>query len=209
MSVLNRIAHFRNRRDEAPNQELARELAESRDSVGIREIAENLWNKDTDISFDCIKVLYETGYIHPELIAEYVGDFLKLMQSRHNRLVWGAMLALSTIAALKPDDIFPHIAEIKKVMDRGSVITVDNGVKILALVAAQKDEYRQALFPSLLDILRTCRPKSVAQYCEASLVAVDANHRPEFIRVLETRLDDLQGAQITRVKKVIREAEKK
>jgi hypothetical protein len=59
MSVLNQIAHFQNRRDEVPNQELARELAMRKDSQGIREITENLWNKDRTIQADCLKVLYE------------------------------------------------------------------------------------------------------------------------------------------------------
>jgi len=209
MSALNRIAYFQNRRDEIPNQVLARELAQSRDNEGIREIAENLSNKDRKIANDCIKVMYEIGYLAPDLIAEYAKEFLKLMTSRNNRMAWGTMLTLSTIAAIKADEIYPHIAEIMKVMEKGSVITMDNGVKILARVAAQKDEYRQALFPSLLEILRTCRPKSVAQYSESILVAVEAGHSQEFIRILKTRLDDLQGAQISRLKKVIREAENK
>ena len=42
MSVLNKTAYFLGRRDETPNQELARDLASSEDQVGIREIAENL-----------------------------------------------------------------------------------------------------------------------------------------------------------------------
>ena len=46
MSVLNRLASSIGRRDEIPNQELARDLAARKDKAGIREIAENLWNKD-------------------------------------------------------------------------------------------------------------------------------------------------------------------
>ncbi len=209
MSILNRIAHFQNRRDEVPNQELARELAEADNRAGIREIAENLWNKDTNISFDCIKVLYEIGYINPELIAEFVGDFLKLIKSRHNRLVWGALLALSTIAALKPDEIYQHYEEITKVMDKGSVITVDNGVKILAVVASRNETYGREIFPYLLNHLKTCRPKDVPQHSEKTVAAVNAGNKSEFIAVLEKRTEDLQGAQVMRVKKVIREAEKR
>ena len=209
MSVLNRIACQKNRRDEVPNQELARELAESDNRVGIQEIAENLWNKDTNVSFDCVKVLYEVGYIKPELIAEYVSDFLTLMKSKHNRLVWGAMLALSTIAALRTDEIYAQCNEIQKVMDKGSVITVDNGVKILAIVASKNETYRAEIFPYLLNHLATCRPKDVPQHSEKTLTAVDAANKGEFIAVLEKRMVDLQGAQVTRVKKVIKEAEKK
>jgi hypothetical protein len=47
------------------------------------------------------------------------------------------MLALSTIAPLKGETIFQHFAEIRRAMDQGSVITVDNGVKTLAIAAAE------------------------------------------------------------------------
>ncbi len=209
MTVLNKIAYFQNRRDEVPNQELARELVGSKDTAGVREIAENLWNKDRNVANDCIKVLYEIGYLAPELIADYVGDFLKFMKSRNNRMVWGAMLALSTIASLKAGAIFPHVEEIEKVMENGSVITIDNGVKILAIVASQNEVYRTEIFPYLLNYLTTCRPKDVPQHSEKTLMAVNATNKGEFIAVLEKRMVDLQGAQVTRVKKVIKEAERK
>jgi hypothetical protein len=205
MSIINRIAHFQGRRDEVPNQELARDLAARKDSAGIREIAENLWNKDKNIQADCIKVLYEIGYIDPSLIAGYAGDFLKLLQSRNNRLAWGGMIALSTVAELRADLIHAHLREILKAMGAGSVITVDNAVKALAL-AASKDAYRASIFPHLLDHLRTCRPKDVPQHSEKSLPAVNASNKEEFIALLEKRMEDLSGAQITRVKKVIKTA---
>jgi hypothetical protein len=46
LSVLEKIAYYRVRRAEVPNQELARELAETENRDGIREIAENLWHKN-------------------------------------------------------------------------------------------------------------------------------------------------------------------
>ena len=205
MSVLNRIAHFQNRRDEVPNQELARELAEKKDRDGIHEIAENLWNKDKNIQADCIKVLYEIGYIDPALITDYAEDFLKLLKSRNNRLVWGGMTALSTIAEDQADFIHAHLNVILKAMNVGSVITVDNAVKTLAL-AASKEAYRPVIFPSLLDHLRTCRPKDVPQHAEKSLPAVDAGNRDEFIAALEKRMEDLSASQMTRIRKVIKTA---
>jgi len=56
MSVLNKIAYFRNRRDEVPNQELAQKLAAAKDRKGIREIAENLWNENPQVQSDCLKL---------------------------------------------------------------------------------------------------------------------------------------------------------
>jgi len=188
MSVLNKIAFYQNRRDEIPNQEAAQVLAQTRSRADIREIAEALWNKEPNVQSDCLKVLYELGYLAPELIGEYVDDFLKLLKHPNNRMVWGGMIALSTVADLKAAEIFPHIGEIVQVMEKGSVITMDNGIKVLALVASQKDEYRKAIFPILLDHLKTCRPKEVPQHAEKSLPAVTADNKSDFIQVLEIGL---------------------
>jgi hypothetical protein len=209
MSVLNKIAFYQNRRDEVPNQELAQALAQSRNQADIREIAENLWNKDPSIQSDCLKVLYELGYLAPELIAEYADDFLKLLKHHNNRMVWGGMIALSTVADLKAAEIFPHVDEIVQVMKKGSVITMDNGIKALALVASQKEEYRKAIFPILLEHLRTCRPKEVPQHAEKSLPAITAGNKSDFIQVLEKRLEDMTASQTTRLKKIIKTAEKR
>jgi len=208
MSALNRIAYYQNRRDEVPNQELARELAEKKDRKGIREIAQNLWSDNANVKSDCLKVLYEIGYLDPTLVAAYVDDFLKLLKSKNNRLVWGSMIALSTIAALKADEIYTHLAEIQSTMQAGFVIAKDNGVKILAVVAAQKEAYRRKIFPDLLQHLATCRPKDVPQHAEKIVVAVNARNRDEFSAVLQTRMVDLSASQATRVRKTMKEAEK-
>jgi hypothetical protein len=209
MSVLHKIAFYQNRRDEVPNQQVAQALAQTRNQGDIREIAEALWNKDPNIQSDCLKVLYELGTLAPELIEEYVEDFLKLLKHRNNRMVWGGMIALSTLADLKAVEIFPHVDEIIQIMKKGSVITVDNGIKTLALVAAQKDEYRDAIFPILLDHLKTCRPKEVPQHAEKSLPAITADNKSDFIRVLELRLEDMTASQTSRLKKIIKTAEKR
>ncbi len=206
MSVLEKIAFFQNCRDEIPNQQLASELARAKDVEGIREIAENLWNSQLNISSDCLKVLYEIGYLDPELIGGYWQDFLRLLKSRNNRMVWGSMIALSTIASLKADEIFVHREQIEVAIENGSVITQDNGIKTLAALAAQKEEYRQVLFPYLLAHLKTCRPKDVPQRAESIFPVVDARNRTEFIPVLEIRLEELSAAQAARLNKLIRAA---
>ncbi len=206
MSVLNKLASAQNRRDDVPNKELARELAAGRDLEGIREIGANLWHADPCIQGDCLKVLYEVGYLAPELIAEYAGDLLRLLASRNNRLVWGGMIGLSTVAALRADLLFQHLDEILGAMASGSVITRDSGVKVLAAIAASNDAYREAVFPHLLAHLSTCRPKDVPQHAESALPAVTAANQAAFVRVLEHRLTGLSGRPAARVHKVIREA---
>lgn len=204
MSALDKIAYSLNRRDEVPNQELARELAETKNTAGIREIAANLWNKNKNIRSDCLKVLYEIGYINPDLIADDVGDFLKLLQDKENRMIWGAMIGLATIADRRAKEIWTHVDEVMAVVEQGSLITVVWGVKTLASVAATDKKYRKKIFPFLLAQLRACIPRDVPMHAESILRAVDKSNQKEFLSVLEARKSELTPAQLTRLKKVLK-----
>ena len=207
MSVLKKIAYFQNRRDEVPNQLLAAELAKAKDTKGIKEIAENLDNENPSIRADCLKVLYEVGYISPKLVSGYAESFLSLLKASNNRLVWGAMIALSTIASEQSGTIAKHIDEIIETMNKGSVITVDNGIKTLAIVASKQVGVQPKLMAFLVEHLRTCRAKEVPQHAESTLVAVDAKSKARFIAALESRKGEYNPSQAGRVAKVIRRAE--
>lgn len=209
MSVLKKIAFYQGRRDETPNQELARELAASKDAAGIAGIVAHLTDADKNVQSDCLKVLYEIGYIDPALIAPYAGQFLRLLSSRNNRLVWGSMIALATIAPLRAAELYAQLALIKRAMDAGSVITVDNGVKVLAGIAAADAAYGRVIFPDLLQHLSTCRPKEVPQHAESTLVAVTAANKAEFMAVLQKRMSDLSGGALPRIKRVLKEADRR
>ena len=53
------------------------------------------------------------------------------------------MIALSTIATINPGRIFGNIDLIFDVIKKGSVITVDNGVSVLAKVGSVNREYEK------------------------------------------------------------------
>jgi hypothetical protein len=208
MPVIDQISYFQNRRDEVPNQELAKRLAEQRDERGLSEIAAHLGDKNPNVQSDCLKVLYEVGYLTPELIAPYVEDFLKLVRARNNRLVWGAMIALASIAGLQPETCFAHLAELEEITEYGSVITQDNGIKTLAALAASKPEYRAAIFPFILDHLSRCGSAYLAHRAESVIAAVDEGNKAEFLAGLKQRLPDLSPAQAKRVEKLMRVLQK-
>ena len=209
MTALERIAHFQGRRDETPNQELARQLASTQDRDGICEIAENLWNKNRSIQSDCIKVLYEIGYIDPGLIAEFADDFIKLLHSRNNRLVWGGMIALSTVAELRAPLVVAHLDELEQIIGKGSVITVDSGIQTLARAASHSEKYAREILPILVEHLRTCRARDVPQHAEKCLPIINTGNRARFLSVLSARLSDLSGPGLVRVKKVIKQAQER
>ncbi len=202
MSVLLKIAYYQNRRDEVPNQELARELAESNDVEGIREIAENLWNKNKSVRSDCLKVLYQIGYLKPELIEDQVNSFLKLLNDKENRMIWGAMIGLETIASRRADAIWQQIDTVIQAVEKGTLITVVWGIKTLAIVAAAAPAYHGKIFPILIHQLSTCIPRDFPLHAESILPAVDAAHAQEFNKVLEDRKSELTPAQLKRIKKI-------
>jgi hypothetical protein len=207
MSVLDKLASSMGRRDEVPNQELARELAQTLSAADIRTVAQNLWDPAPAVQADCLKVLYELGYLAPELVAPYAPDFIKLLRQRNNRLVWGAMIALSTIASLSAPEIFPHYDEIVHAMETGSVITMDNGIKTLARLASVGPAYNRQIFPFLLQHLSTCRPKEVPQHAESTLPAVTPENKAQFIAVLEKWMQALPASRLARLRKVLKAAE--
>jgi len=207
MSVLNQLASALGRRDELPNQELARALVRNNDLQGIAEIGQNLLNKDKFIQRDCIKVLYEIGYLKPEFISEYTGEFLKLLSNRDNNVVWRSMIALTTTSQLKADDIFKQIDLLESVIREGSVITRDAGIKVMATVAKQNERYRQKIYPFLLNHLKSCRPKDVPQHAESIFPVVGVDDVFSFCEVLNDRKALFNKTQLSRVNKLIKHAE--
>ena len=203
MSILPKLASSQERRDEEPNKELGRKLVKENDTAGIQEAADNLHHEDKRIQSDCLSVLEQVGHLNPALIENYAADFLKLITSKENRLVWAAMINLALIADRKPKEIFDNFEKIVRVMETGSVITIDNGIKVLARIAAASAEYNREIMPFLFEQLRTCRSKSVPQYSESIAVAVNPNNQAQFIEILHYRMDHLSDSQRRRVQKIL------
>jgi hypothetical protein len=189
LSVLNKIAFYQNRCDETENKK------------GIKEIAMNLNHKDKSVQSDCLKVLYEIGYLKPELIADYVHEFLALVNSKNNRMVWGAMIALATIADKKPNEIYTQLDTLTTAINTGTLITTVWGTKALAKVAAANKTYKQKIFPHLMAQLRKCIPRDVPMHAESILPAVDADNKQEFLNIIATRKPEMTPTQQARLKK--------
>lgn len=204
MSVLERLASVMHRRDDLPNIALAKDLAERRDEPGIQEVAKNLSNAALSIRSDCIKVLYEIGYLKPDLISPYTGEFLKLLRTKENRLVWGGMIALSCVAHLQAAEVYAQLPLVLKTIENGTVITIDSGIRVLAALAAANEEYNSQVFPFILAHLRTCRPKDVAPRAESASIAVTDTNRAQFREVLELRSQDMDAAQMRRIQKLLK-----
>jgi hypothetical protein len=209
MSVLDQIAFYQNRRDEVPNQELAALLVKTEDRAGIAEIAAHLYDRNPSVASDCLKVLYETGYLRPAIIQDHVGEFLGLLKSKNNRMVWGAMIALSTIAALKPDEIWAELELVLETIRKGTVITEVAGIKTLVQVCAASAEYHQRLMPYLLDAAASCRPVDFPTRVETILPVVsDAESRARMQEIIAAREAGLNPSAQKRLAAVANKIEK-
>src|SRR5438105_13918578 len=205
MSGLHELGTAVGRRDEVPNQELAGKIVRERDGPAVQELVENLAHKNKGIQNDCIKALYEIGEADPNLIAKYYKEFGKLLESKNNRLVWGAMTALDTIALKEPKAVYGMLSTILKVADTsGSVIARDHAVGILVKLGALKP-YKRDCVPLLIEQLMSCPNNQFPMYVEMSLPVIDADNRKRFQQVIERREPKLdKESQKKRVAKVLK-----
>ena len=205
MSVLEKLATSLGRRDEVPNQELAHRIVHERNTSDVQELVDNLAHKDKAIQSDCIKVLYEIGAANPDLIAKYYKEFGRLLESKNSRMVWGAMMALDTIALKEPKGIYGMLSKILSVADNsGSVIARDHAVGILAKLGTLKTYQRNSV-ALLLEQLLSCPNNQFPMYVEMSVPVIDADNRKRFRQVMETRLPELgTESQKKRVAKVLK-----
>ena len=208
MSVLDRLATSLNRRDEVPNQELAQHIVHADDANAVKELIVNLGHKDKNIQSDCIKVLYEIGERRPELVSKYYKEFGKLLESKNNRLVWGAMTALDMIAMKEPKGVYSLLAGILATADEGSVITKDHAVGILIKLASLK-QYSDHCAPLLLEQLAKSPNNQFPMYAERSFSVINQKNKKRFQKVMNERIDGLEKeSQKRRVIKVLKAVQK-
>jgi hypothetical protein len=210
MTVIGLLATSLNRRDDRANKALALEIISGSHSDWIKELADNLKNKDKNIQGDCIKVLYETGLNGaPQLIAPYLREFGELLSSKNNRMVWGAMIAIDMITEVDPDGVNELLPSILKTMEKGSVITIDHGVGILAKLSAVR-KFEKKTLPLLIDQLVNCPIKQLPMYAGKSVVAVNQANKDQFIEIIGSRISGAEkGSQKSRLEKLIKSLKSK
>jgi hypothetical protein len=208
MSIIDKLASSLNRRDETPNVDLAKKIAAKKDNSAIRELIDNLSNKNKNIQNDCIKVLYEIGEINASLIAPYSKEFIKLLSNKNNRLQWGAMTALNTIVPEKPKDVHAALPKIMAAAQKGSVITNDYAVNILVRLGSIK-QYEENVFPLLNELIFKSPVNQLPTYAEKALPYVNAKNKNAFLNTLNARLHEVeQDTKRKRLEKVIQKVNK-
>ena len=175
------------RRDEQPNIALAEKIAAQQDIAAVAELPGLLAHNNKHIQGDAIKVLYETGARAPGLIAGHAATFIALLQSPDQRMVWGAMTALSTIAAEVPGVLHKALSSIMMAAEGPSVIARDHAVKILVTLAKVPAFYDDAM-TLLLTLLISSPENQFPTYAESIAQVMQGNDLPRLRRILRDRL---------------------
>ncbi|HRH50984.1 MAG TPA: hypothetical protein PLP23_19695 [Panacibacter sp.] len=208
MTIIDQLATSLKRRDEIPNQELAKQIAKSNDKKAVKELIDNLRNKNKDIQNDCIKVIYEIGAVKPNLVADFSKELIELLDNKNNRLQWGAMIALDTITNEIPKTIYKALGKIIDVAGKGSVITNDHCVGILIKLCSRK-EYAENAFSLLNERLKISPTNQLPMYAENALPIINEKNKATFIKTLSSRLVDIEkDTKRIRVEKVIKKLTK-
>lgn len=208
MSVLDKLASAFGRNDEVPNQELAKEIVAKKDKAAVKELVDGLAHKNKALQSDCIKVLYEIGEHSPALVSAHASVFLDLLNSKNNRLQWGAMTALDAITNEVPDIIYGNLVQLLDAAHQGSVITKDHAIAIL-IKLCMFDDYRESAFILLMHQLKTYPTNQLPMYAERTLVIIDKENKEAFAELLMSRMDEIeQESKKNRIRKVLKKVEK-
>jgi len=170
------------------------------DRQAIQELVACLHHKDKNIQNDAIRVLYEVGAVATERIAPYTETFVALLGSGHSRMVWGTMIALSGIASLNPQCIYPHLPRVLDAAMPGSVIARDHAVKILVQLAKVAVYHTDAL-ALLIDQLKDAPLNQLPTYAEQTLAVISQPYK----NALAGRLPEVaQESKHRRIRKVLK-----
>ncbi len=208
MTILSKLANAQEGRGEGRNIELAKTIALAGDEAAVNELVKNLSNKKREIQNDCIKTLYEIGERKPALIADYYEDFIQLLDSKNQRLIWGAITALSKITLQQPEAIYEALPQILEAVDKTqSVIARDHTVYILAELSTV-ERYNEA-FELLIEIIMKAPVNQLAMYAEKAGEVATKSNKSILSEALICRLEDLeQEPKRKRIEKVLKKLEK-
>lgn len=179
------------RRDEKVNIELAVLISTANDSKSVSKLFELLNNSKKEIQYDCIKTIYEIGARNPELISPHLNELLPYLKSKNNRLVWGAMTSISSVASMIPTKIFPVLPEIIDGSERGSVIAKDHAMKILRTLAEVK-KYQNEIIPLMLEQLKLAPDNQFPSYALLISEVIDKLNSNHFVQIISVRIKTIE-----------------
>lgn len=201
--IISRLTSSLGRRDEEPNIQLAKAILDKKDNQAVQLLIDLLQAKK-DLQNDSIKVLYTIGELKPDYILPYLESFIAALESKNNRLQWGAMTALACIAQIEKEKLISKMPQLKKIAQNGSVICLDQFTKLLITIAQNKSYYNK-LIPSYFEVLEMSPPNQFPQYVELAYPIIRAEDQEAFSKIIQFRIEEMKSpAKQKRLEKILK-----
>ena len=97
------------------------------------------------------------------------------------------MIALSTIADIRPVEICAKLDTVKRAIENVQLSRLCGVFKTIAKVAALDKTCKSDIIPILISQLKKCILRDVAMHFENSLPAIDDENKSMFLYIIETR----------------------
>ena len=209
MDVLALLSSSQGRRDQIPNQALAKTLAASGDTAAIADLMRIVTGGKHAARHDAIVVAYEVAATKPELMRAHAETFFKLLSDKDNRMRWGAMDAILHLLDLMPERVMKDLNALCEAADTSSVIAKDRLMAILSKLNANP-AFAPVVTPVILTRLRYAAVNQTPMYAELAAETISDADLPELLGILEARYDNISyPAKKARLAKLQRTLEKR
>ena len=208
-SIIPFLSSSQGRRDENLNILLAQRIVDNNDQKGMKELIFLINQKDKKVASDAIKVLYEIGYRNPKILVKWLPDLIPFLENKNNRLQWGAMTTISTLAHDYPEKIHSFLPQILSAMENGSVISKDHGVKILASLTSI-NKHRSDILTLLMEFIQTAPVNQFPTYATTAAYIVKTKDENILLKeIILTRYEEftLYPAKEKKLDKVLKSLE--
>ena len=189
--IIDQLSSHLGDRTQNPNKALAHEIITSQNEEALNVIRKTLKEEtDIDTIADLLKVLEVMGELDSGFSQSCFPEIFQHLNHSSNKIQWRAMSALSTIAEFHTDKIYTELPLILNLMELGTVVTRDHGVKIL-LCLYSSEKYQQEIAPLLAEQVLGAPDNQVGQYAEKWSKIINQEHIPLIVDTLEARATEL------------------
>jgi len=210
MTIIDQLSTSQADRTQNPNKRLASKIVLANDLAAIEELVSLLQSPpNTDLLADALKVLEMIGEQDESMIIDTYSKVEPLLGHRSNKIQWRAMSVLSLIASFYKKEIYGRLTSLLDLMDSGSVITRDHGVKIL-IQLYMDEKYKEEISDLLTEQVMIAPDNQLGQYSEKWMAVIDQEDIARLIDVLEKRQPDLANpSHQNRISRVLKKLYKK
>jgi len=204
MDILAELSSNQGRRDQDPNQALAKKIAVEDDRAACAALIDIVQNGKRAARHDAIVVAYEVATAKPELMRDHAETFFALLSDSDNRMCWGAMDAILHLADLMPARVMADLDALCTAADTSSVIAKDRLMALLAKLNGYP-EFAPTVTPVILNRLRHAAVNQFPMYAELAAETQPANEMNSLVSIIETRRDTISyPAKKKRLDKLLR-----